>query len=533
MDVTIRHRHVLRAVILFAVLPLKLFSQDVFDGPELTGRPTATSITLNVVYNQAMDVYIEYGTESGIYTSQTGIVSSAANVPNETVISNLTPNTRYYYRLNYRTTGGWIPREEHSFHTQRPPGSDFVFTVTSDSHFDSYMNDQQLYEITLNNIKNDGSDFHFDCGDAFLVQNRTTVPETRALYLSQRASFGIFSPSTPLFLSLGNHVNEERWNLDDFFLDTANSTPVISANARKYYYLNPIPESGPNPFYRGNEDVSISAIDGDRYLEDYYSFEWGDALFMVLDPYWYTEEKPFYGSSGGEEDDEIVSGSGWSWTLGDAQYNWLKTTLEQSGAIYKFIFMHNLTSGTGTLYRLYGRGGAKAALNYEWGGLDNDNTDRFAQYRPGWEKPIHDILVDNQVSAVFHGHDHVFAMEELDGIVYQEVPQPADVNYSTGFSENQTNYAGGVILPNSGHLRVEVTPRQATVRYIRAFLPGGGNNGQEAFTYTIAGGNRAPVANAGEDQSVTDVDLSWDESVTLDGSGSTDDNNDIVIKSRI
>ena len=35
------------------------------------------------------------------------------------------------------------------------------------------------------------------------------------------------------------------------------------------------------------------------------------------------------------------------------------------------------------------------------------------------------LLVANKVNIVFHGHDHLFVKQDLDGIVYQEVPQPS------------------------------------------------------------------------------------------------------------
>ncbi|HMV46563.1 MAG TPA: hypothetical protein PLD20_05060 [Blastocatellia bacterium] len=54
----------------------------------------------------------------------------------------------------------------------------------------------------------------------------------------------------------------------------------------------------------------------------------------------------------------------------------------------------------------------------------SNGKDGLKGHRPGWELPIHQLLVKHKVSAVFHGHDHLFAKEELDGIVYQEVSQP-------------------------------------------------------------------------------------------------------------
>jgi aconitase A len=76
------------------------------------------------------------------------------------------------------------------------------------------------------------------------------------------------------------------------------------------------------------------------------------------------------------------------------------------------------------------------------------------------------------VTAVFHGHDHLYARQELDGIVYQEVPQPSARNFLSGPSLAVAyHYAAGTILSSSGHLRVNVGPDRVTVQYVRAWLP--------------------------------------------------------------
>jgi len=74
------------------------------------------------------------------------------------------------------------------------------------------------------------------------------------------------------------------------------------------------------------------------------------------------------------------------------------------------------------------------------------------------------------VNIVFHGHDHLFVKEELDGIIYQEVPQPGHPSGGTRSAE-EYGYTG-VILGSSGHLRVSVDPKQAVVEYVRATVPG-------------------------------------------------------------
>jgi hypothetical protein len=49
------------------------------------------------------------------------------------VIDGLAANTQHYYRMRYRATGEteWTAGTEHSFYTQRAPGSIFTFTIIS------------------------------------------------------------------------------------------------------------------------------------------------------------------------------------------------------------------------------------------------------------------------------------------------------------------------------------------------------------------------------------------------------------------
>jgi len=187
--------------------------------------------------------------------------------------------------------------------------------------------------------------------------------------------------------------------------------------------------------------------------ENYYSWEWGDALFVVLDPYWYTKPKP----------DSLT---GWRWTLGKEQYDWLKSTLEQSTSTFKFVFMHQLVGGDKD-----GRGGTEYADKYEWGGNNLDGTDGWAANRPGWYKPVKELLRENRVNIFFHGHDHFFGKQEKDCLVYQETPQPSHPNYLNANQAAAYGYFEGQILPNAGHLRVSVSPDGVKTEYVRAYLP--------------------------------------------------------------
>jgi hypothetical protein len=465
-------------------------AQVSFPGPELLGRPTDHSVTINVVANAAIDAYFEYGTQSGVYTQTypasgaASPISTAANVPLVAVLSSLESDMRYYYRMVYRKSGAtsWTTRDEHSFMTERPTGSTFTFTVAADSHINIVFGNPSLYQQTLQNIAGENPDFHLDLGDTFAMDSVTTQAQANNSYLNLRSYFGLISASVPIFLALGNHEQEEAWHLDDTG-NLVTSPPVMSTNARKEYYLNPDPLL--DSFYTGNTDTSTSTLSGNHAVEDYYAWEWGDALFVVFDPYWYTTTKPYVGNTGGGESSDAGSGDRWDWTLGIAQYQWLKHTLENSNAKYKFLFAHQVAGGLDD----YGRGGANAVPFVEWGGNDDDGTTwDFNTRRSGWAAPVHQLLVDNNVTAVFHGHDHEFAYEKRDGVVYQLVPMAADASYGYGFQDyHETDPYTIRVLPNSGHLRVTVTPSQVTVDYVRAFLSGGGTNGQVAYTYSMTG----------------------------------------------
>ena len=116
----------------------------------------------------------------------------------------------------------------------------------------------------------------------------------------------------------------------------------------------------------------------------------------------------------------------------------------------------------------------------------NAATGSSAERRPGWELPVHQLMVKHGVTIFFQGHDHLYALQQRDGVVYQEVPMPADQGY---MAYNEDRYQSGVKLPNSGHLRVTVSPEQVKVDYVRCYLPkdetAQQKTGDIAHSYTI------------------------------------------------
>ncbi len=519
------------AVFLFMVMvaPAVAFAQGRArtspGGPEsefsaLVGSPTDRTAVISVLSAKAAQGRIEYGTSASDLNRKTEPFALVAGVPLHIDIAGLSPNTPYVYRVSLRAAGEteWRPQASGtggSFRTARPPGQNFTFTVQGDSHPERLgrMYDPDLYVRALTNVAADTPDFHFMMGDDFSIerlieQNNKGQSAVNAVYASQRSYLGIVGKSTPLMLVNGNHEQAAKYLLDG----TASNFAVFAGKARTTYF--PLP--APGGIYTGNS----TPVEHVGLLRDYYAWEWGDALFVVIDPYWHSplavdNEAGAKGPARNEEGDparEGRRGGGrgqrdlWQITLGDEQYKWLQSTLTKSNAKFKFVFSHHV-SGTG-------RGGVEVAPYYEWGGQDrrgggrnregaradasNERAaprglERFFQMRPTWEKPIHALMRDTGVTIFFQGHDHLYARQELDGVIYQSCPNPADPTF-TAF--NREAYKSGDIFPNSGHLRVTVSgggdgdKASCKVEYVRAARPSDeaahGKNGTIVHAYTVA-----------------------------------------------
>ena len=414
---------------------------------EILARPTDHGITVKAFFDATVEVSVQYGTSIGLYSHQSTWQTFAANDAAEISITGLQADKQYFYRLCYRKPGDtkFTTRPEYTFQTKRKQGSSFSFIVQADPHLDE-QSDTALYTRCLYNELEDKPDFMIDLGDFLMTDKLRTpakvVPPDTIIYRCHllRSYYEKICHSVPLFIALGNHEGEAGWNQDG----TANNIAIWGTNYRKKYFANPAPDS----FYTG--DTTNHKYVGHR--ENYYAWEWGDALFVVLDPYWYTIVKP----------DSL---NGWRWTLGKTQYDWLKKTLEESKSTFKFVFAHQIIGGDPD-----GRGGVEYANRYEWGGNNLDGSAGFTKNRPGWYKPIKDLLAENKVNIFFHGHDHFFGKQEKNCIIYQETPQPSHPNYTSAGQAKTYGYLSGQILPNSGHLRVTVSAEGVKVDYLRAYL---------------------------------------------------------------
>ena len=400
----------------------------------LVARPTTTTVTISAFATADRDVTLTWTPNGGTLTRRlTGGIASALE------ITGLAADRSYRFTLE--SPGATTVQGQ--FRTARPTGSTYRFVMQADSHLDAN-SDTKIYQNTLTNMLADSADFLIDLGDTFMTDKYPVYTDAAPQYYAQRYYFGLVGHAMPVYLVQGNHDGETGW------------LPTMapwSADMRTRYFT-PVTA---NPFY----STALTP-------RNYAAWSWGNATHIVLDPYMATISKP------------SASGSNWGWTLGKEQYDWLVATLQRTTTPFTFVYLHNLVGG----YTSEARGGSEASVWWEWGGANADGSPGFATQRPGWGKPIHDLLVQYKVSAVFHGHDHLYVQQSRDGLIYQEVPQPSFARENQTSSAVPYGYLSGVLYASSGHVRVTVGPTKATVEYIRSRI--GAGNGDVVHRYDIA-----------------------------------------------
>ncbi|MBU0754159.1 MAG: hypothetical protein KJ645_03405 [Planctomycetes bacterium] len=182
---------------------------DTFLGKELLGRVSDRSAEIYLYSLIDTDVHVEYGTRPGQYPQRSELLlDQSAGRKIRIELQSLAPDTRYYYRLAYRKAGenAYEKGVERSFHTQRPEGASFTFSIMSDEHllssfvrieektesflYSPEMN-RRLYETTLQNIADSHPDFLISLGDFantefYNGRNATLYQDALERYLLQR-----------------------------------------------------------------------------------------------------------------------------------------------------------------------------------------------------------------------------------------------------------------------------------------------------------------------------------------------------------
>ena len=372
-----------------------LFSKDVM------GRVSNVSITIHLVNGvKNASFYAEYGTSSTSldnYDSNSSIVTVENNSIVEINLTGLTADTIYYYRVRGNDSDDLLygATNERSFRTRRD-SYPFNFTIFTDSHVGPTTLAAQgnLTYLLINMSELDGSDFAMFLGDNMAtgpdgidgIENETYAEDSYQIF---RNITGAEYCSVPIFSLVGNWEGEPGW-------ETAENL-TTARNLRKKYIPNP-----DNDTYLYNGSVH----------QDYYAFDWGNALFVVLNVMSYTETNP-------------LSDSEENWTLGATQLDWFNHTVINSNKSWKLVFIHHAVGGnwSGTASDAwntkYGRGGGRAAY-------------------VGEQNSVHQIMQDNDVRVLFYGHDHVFTDIVVDKIHYVMAGRTQGIN---GFAAGHPGYS--------------------------------------------------------------------------------------------
>ena len=147
---------------------------------EFLGKPTQESVSVKVFFSADVEISAQYGISSGKYTAQTNWQLVKASEPGEILIDNLSPNSTYFYRLQYRVpaSSSTTYRPEFTFQTQKSTNNGFSFVVQSDPHLDE-QSDTALFRLCLQNQLDDQPDFMIiaENYERKKTLNRTLKPE--------------------------------------------------------------------------------------------------------------------------------------------------------------------------------------------------------------------------------------------------------------------------------------------------------------------------------------------------------------------
>lgn len=336
----------------------------------------------------------------------------------------LTTGTPHEYRLLLAADGEeLVTAAGGGFTTQRVGEAVFTAALSTDAHTGSFAEGSApvaILDDVVRNVAADRPEFMLALGDNVAWYTSREFPQdddggARFSYDMYRRHLAPLSESCPHFGLIGNWEGESGKFPDE-------SQNLVSAVRRQFT---------PNPDHR-------TYPQGGSSEEDYYAFEWGPALFVVLNVQTYSEPS---GPLDSVLDDVTRMED---WTLGSAQRDWLETVLAGSDHPFKFLCIHHAVGGNaGNAFEtLYGRGGPRAAS-------------------VGEQALVHEMMGDFGVQIFFFGHDHVFLDEVVDGIHYT---LPGSCGAPWKFGTEVTGYRS--YWGDSGHGRLTVRPDRATVEFV-------------------------------------------------------------------
>lgn len=352
-------------------------------------------------------------------------------------LTGLTPSAKYYYRILLRFKGeSYVsPRSAHSFQTRRNAGETFRFAIWADPHRSSRPKPKVYWpewDALAKRVENEQVDFVMDVGDTWMMcggQGKpgnkgfpglysTVMRSARNGYSGYRGISDVCADHS-YYLARGNHEG-----ISDYDRRRAGNT---LRTLMKLFVPNP----------NGTTYPQGGSMDSD-YDQGYFAFEWGDALFVVVDVVKYKDKRE-------------VEPSRARFHIGEAQLLWLTHVLQNSSKRWKFIFMHHLFGGG----NVYGRGGAAFAFDYEQSQIQ--------------------ALAEQYGAHIFYGHDHLLAKGWTNGVLYyccgcawggQFTYTAVDHSalYPDGFTSTSCN-SDPPACENNGYVIVEVSPNEVRIEY--------------------------------------------------------------------
>ncbi|UCG33394.1 MAG: metallophosphoesterase [Phycisphaerales bacterium] len=420
-------------------------AQD-FACPPTAGRVTSSSAVIHLVTSPYLDselpVRVRWSLtlddiEHSPFVTETHVYAQPLRAV-EIVVGPLQANTRYYYLVQFKEYGDWHNLDPGEFFTQKTGSRPFSFCMLSDGHWgnttcgyegntaESWNGLQCLQQILA-----DGPfDFCIDGGDPTVLVGVDDQQAAVDRYLGYRQVMSTLLRRMTCYFVLGNHEREagyyrrgrpdrENAGFADNLLGPEQYLQKWGTEARLTFIPNPrgdtYPQGGESaPGYDTAAEWGAGSDpwnDGTcEHLQNFYAWTWGDALFIVVDPFRYSLVDSF---------DRPTSPT--HHRLGPTQLQWVADTLANSTQIWKFVIAHHQVGG-GLIDAdglpifdgqgiAYGRGSAIEA--------DTPDTDQAV---------LHQLMVDYGVQFFLYGHDHAFTHSVLDGVNYICCARPTRLN---------------------------------------------------------------------------------------------------------
>ena len=410
--------------------------------PPFLARPTTQSIFISVLTNQLpVEAKLEYRKVSDEAWKPFGAIQS---VPAFQFIhwelTGLEPSRAYRFRIlsRYEAEEAFNPTEEGSFHTQREEPASYTAVLITDPHTGTFAEGSkpvQTLDTVVANTCQEEAEFVLALGDNVAWSGSREYPQNDTqgavnAYAMYRRHIAPLTKICPHFGIIGNWAGESGKFPE-------HNIRMVS-QVRKLFLPNPNESTYPQ---------------GGNAGEDYYAFTWGGVLFVMLNIQTYSEPSEPGAMDSLSSDVSRIE----DWTLGEAQMAWLEKTLANATEPFRFVCMHHPAGGNaGNPHdTLYGRGGARC-------------------WDSGEQKMIHALMKAHGVQIFFYGHDHVFVDDEVDGIHYT---LPGSCGAPWKFTPAETGYTR--YWPDSGHARLEVTPRKATVTFVNL-------EGQDFYSFSVS-----------------------------------------------